>query len=106
MAFALGGVFGTLGRRISGLGNNGLLWLYDRHVAFGDSRLIAFGLALRSGSARWDSPWLARAEEIPQEKRTLSLTNPVVEDPGGWAAGICRTAPADDGRLLLRWGFS
>ena len=51
----------------------------DRHVAFGDSRLIAFGLALRSGSARWDSPWLARAEEIPQKEQTVSLTNPVVE---------------------------
>ena len=79
MAFALGGFSGTLGRRISGLGSNGLLWLYDRHVAFRDSRLIAFGLALRSGSARWDSPWLARAEEIPQEEQTVSLTNPVVE---------------------------
>ena len=79
MAFALGGFSGTLGRRISGLGSNGLLWLHHRHVAFGDSRLIAFGLALRSRSARWDSPWLARAEEIPQEERTVSLTNPVVE---------------------------
>ena len=67
------------GRRISGLGSNGLLWLHHRHVAFGDSRLIAFGLALRSRSARWDSPWLARAEEIPQEERTTSLTNPVFE---------------------------
>jgi hypothetical protein len=66
------------------------------------SRLIAFGLDLRSVSARWDSPWLARAEEIPQEKRIVSLTNPVVENPGGWAAGIRRTAPADDRRLLLR----
>ena len=79
MAFALGGFSGTLGRRISGLGNNGLLWLSDRHVAFGDSRLIAFGLAVRSGSSRWDSPWLARAEEAPQEEQTVSLTNLVVE---------------------------
>ena len=79
MAFAVGGFSGSLGRRISGLGSNGLVWLYDRHVAFGDSRLIAFGLALRSGSARWDSPWLARAEKIPQGEQTLSLTNLVVE---------------------------
>ena len=83
MAFSLGGFTGTLRRRFSGLGSNGLLWLYDRHVAFGRSRLIAFGLALRSRSARWDSPWLARAEEIPQEERTVSLTNAVVENPGG-----------------------
>ena len=79
MAFALWGFSGTLGRRISGLGSNGLLWLYDRHLAFGDSRLIAFGLALRSGAPRWDSRWLARAEEIPQEERTVSLANPIVE---------------------------
>ena len=32
----------------------------------------------RSGaSPRWDSPWLARAEEIHQGERTVSLTNPV-----------------------------
>ena len=50
----------------------GVIWLDERmHVLL--------GLALRSGSARWDSPWLARAEKIPQEERTVSLTNPIVE---------------------------
>jgi hypothetical protein len=72
----LGGVF-------LGLGSDGLPWLHDRHIAFRHSRLIAFGLDLRSGSARWDSPWLARAEEIPQKERIVSLTNPVAESLAG-----------------------
>ena len=50
----------------------------------------------RAGSARWDSLWLARAEKIPQEEQTVSLTKTVNEGAFAWQWTAGRCPPTDE----------